>query len=1138
MARPGAIALMGIALASCTGEPHGGAVAVGGIVTGLEGTGLVLRCSTGGELDVAENGPFACSAAAAPGSRYSVTVERQPTSPAQTCAAAKGAGTVPPAGVTDIAVACATNAYRLGGSVSGLLGTGLVLQERGGEALFVSADGPFVFGSPIRSGATFEVTVRSQPVSPWQTCEVARGSGTVRDADVIDVAVTCRTNAFRVGGTVSGLAGGGLVLQNRGGDDLPVVANGAFAFPAVLGSGSPYEVTVRSQPVSPRQACSVVRGSGTVRDTDVTDVAVACRTQAYHIGGTMSGLLGAGLVLQNRGGDDLAITADGSFVFPAAVESGAPYDVTVRSQPTSPWQTCRVARGAGTVLASDLSDVAVTCTTNQYAIGGAVTGLVGSGLLLQNGGDLLPVEAQGNFAFPTSVASGSSFAVVVARQPTAPTQACSVTQGTGVVAGANVTNVAVACVTRYVIGGTVSGLVGSGLVLHLDVGRGEDLPIVGNGSFRFATPGADGMAYHVTVQAPPVSPAQVCVVSGGDGTIAGADTSIAVTCSISGPSITSFQPTSGTVGTVVTITGQGFMGATAVRFGGIPAVQYFVHADTQIAATVPPGAVTGTISVTAPAGTATSAGVFGVSAGLDLWVDAAHVTQATQTYVPTVPLVAGRPGLLRVFLLANQADVAAPRVDVRLVQGGATVWLRTIDPPAATVPTQVVEGNLDSSWNLPLSASDLVARADLQFVITADPGSAIPEADRSNNTLVLAAAPRSLPTWPVTLVPIALTTGVGAVTESNKASWVDRLERVYPIAAMDVRVGAPFTPSVSGVQSDGTGWADVLGDLEAKRAVEASDRYYFGAMKVAYSGGVAGMAYLGQPSALGWDRTGLSDGANYPEVLAHEVGHNFARRHAPCGNPSGVDPGWPAGAAYQDARIGVWGWDLRPSPTSPTVLKDPSTSRDIMGYCGDVWTSDYTYEGVLGFRQGSPMGIAWDLPRDCLLVSGIRRGDRLELRPAFRVEALPSAEGGSHLLEIRDGSGRVLKRFAFELVEAMDGGQDEGHFTLAVPVDDLDATLIESLTVSSAGQMLARLGRRPAAAALSEEPLAIREGPRRTRLDWDHGARPRVMVRDPLNGEVLAFGEGGSLLLLTDFRYLEVHASDGVSSDRRVLLVR
>ena len=70
----------------------------------------------------------------------------------------------------------------------------------------------------------------------------------------------------------------------------------------------------------------------------------------YTIGGTVSGLTGAGLVLQNNGGDNLSISADGSFTFATPLANGSAYSVTVATQ--SAGQTCTVASGASAVAAA------------------------------------------------------------------------------------------------------------------------------------------------------------------------------------------------------------------------------------------------------------------------------------------------------------------------------------------------------------------------------------------------------------------------------------------------------------------------------------------------------------------------------------------------------------------------------------------------------------------------------------------------------------------------------------------------------------------------------------------------------------------------------------------------------------------
>jgi uncharacterized repeat protein (TIGR03803 family) len=79
------------------------------------------------------------------------------------------------------------------------------------------------------------------------------------------------------------------------------------------------------------------------------------------------------------------------------------------------------------------------------------------------------------------------------------------------------------------------------------------------------------------------------------------------------PSISSFTPTSGPIGTAVTITGNNLKGTTSVSFGGVKATSFSVTSDTQVTATVPTGAVTGKIQVATAGGTATSTGIFTVT---------------------------------------------------------------------------------------------------------------------------------------------------------------------------------------------------------------------------------------------------------------------------------------------------------------------------------------------------------------------------------------------------------------------------------------------------------------------------------------------------------------------------------------------
>ena len=173
---------------------------------------------------------------------------------------------------------------------------------------------------------------------------------------------------FSVGGSVTGLAGTGLVLANNGTDTVAVAADGGFKFAAQLPSGGNYAVTVKAEPANPTQACVVTNGAGTVASSDITNVGVICTTQMFPVSVVVKGLAGSGLVLQNNSADDLAVAASGQVQFSGTVASGDPYDVTVKTQPANPAQTCSVSGGSGTVTSSAVTSIVVSCDTLSLSL--------------------------------------------------------------------------------------------------------------------------------------------------------------------------------------------------------------------------------------------------------------------------------------------------------------------------------------------------------------------------------------------------------------------------------------------------------------------------------------------------------------------------------------------------------------------------------------------------------------------------------------------------------------------------------------------------------------------------------------------------------------------------------------------------
>ncbi len=80
-----------------------------------------------------------------------------------------------------------------------------------------------------------------------------------------------------------------------------------------------------------------------------------------------------------------------------------------------------------------------------YTLGGTVTGLQGTGLVLQNGSATVTIKGNGAYTFPGTLADKSSYSVSVGTRPSAPSQTCVLKGSTGQIAGSNVDSVAVFC---------------------------------------------------------------------------------------------------------------------------------------------------------------------------------------------------------------------------------------------------------------------------------------------------------------------------------------------------------------------------------------------------------------------------------------------------------------------------------------------------------------------------------------------------------------------------------------------------------------------------------------------------------------------------------------------------------------------
>jgi len=478
-----AAACVAISLAACTGGVHTSGSSngtpsepqytVGGTVSGLSGSGLVLASNTGETVNVSADGAFSFKTTFPDGSPYYVLVLTQPETPIQTCVANNGSGTIQSGNVTGITVTCKTKTTptdTIGGVVVGLTGSGLVLQN-GSDTLAVTANGSFVFPTAVPGGAQYSVSVLTPPIKPYEDCAVLNGQGTTGSADVTNIGIVCTVNnssTHTISGTITGVTGT-IVLENNGRDDLTLTADGAFKFPLPIPSGSSYDVTTKSATGLLSQACTFANATGMVGDSDITNVAITCTANA-GLTATVSGLSGTGLILRNTSnGDSLPVSANGPVVFAAGVANGQAYNITATAQPSNPTQTCVVGNGAGT--APETTPVTVTCTTNTYTVSGTVTGFpdpqaVNSSTGVMNlvlrdsiGGTVTIAPTSASpvaFTFPTPLPSGSTYSVTIQAQPgidssggkgLQTSSVCLVSGGgTGTVTSANVGNVAITCV--------------------------------------------------------------------------------------------------------------------------------------------------------------------------------------------------------------------------------------------------------------------------------------------------------------------------------------------------------------------------------------------------------------------------------------------------------------------------------------------------------------------------------------------------------------------------------------------------------------------------------------------------------------------------------------------------------------------
>jgi hypothetical protein len=547
----------------------------------------------------------------------------------------------------------------------------------------------------------------------------------------------------------------------------------------------------------------------------------------------------------------------------------------------------------------------------------------------------------------------------------------------------------------------------------------------------------------------------------------------------------------------------------------------------------------------------------------DVVVEDVQWTQATQAPDGSIPMVLNGNAVAVNVVMSSTPPMSGPtQVVLRLTNAAGdlvradTAVANSISATAPPFLTPTVQ------FRLPATA----IQPGLRWQVIRDPRRLLPD-DAQGNDAFPAGAPALLSTTGVPVlrlrfVPVVLTAHgnvTGDVNTGNLDEYLRTARSVFPLGAVEASVGEPFSTSQSfGTPPSGGDatafWTPVLQAMDAARIASPEPFvHWIGVVRpppgftTTQNGGI-GFVPASGTNASG--RTALVTSLNWAdresftrEITAHELGHNFGRRHAPCGGAPNTDPSFP----YPGASIGQPGFDVRAwmEGRAAAPVPVPPGTRDVMSYCDPAWISDYNYRGVLNFRgsiaSGRPATAAARARTRVVLVRGtIVDREGVRLAPAFAIDAPPAlpASTGPYRLEARDIAGRVI--FALNFTpEVIDHAPALRHFAFAVPLTPADEAAVATIDVRGPEGRALRTRKVGPPALRAPGDLA----PRRlagglVRVTCEDSAAAGILVRGAVSGAVLATANAPNVDIATrSGASLEVVCSDGVVSSRTSVIV-
>ena len=464
-----------------------------------------------------------------------------------------------------------------------------------------------------------------------------------------------------------------------------------------------------------------------------------------------------------------------------------------------------------------------------------------------------------------------------------------------------------------------------------------------------------------------------------------------------------------------------------------------------------------------------------------------YLTQPVQSLKFPVPLVAERPALLRVFVFSPDADgERMPEVRATFYRNGTQVHMVEIEGGTAAIPTELDESSLAHSANADIPGD--ILKPGLEMVIdvdpdgTLDPGLGI--AARMPATGRLPVDVREMPDFQLTLVPflyelepdssiLKITTGMANDPEGHPMMKDTRT--LLPIGDFDVTLHAPVVTSTN----DGY---QLMRETEAMRVMEGRPGYWLAMLAPAPRYGLLGVA-----NGIGsWTSFSIP----ISRTIAHEFGHNFNLRHAPCGGAGGPDPLFPD----RNGRIGAWGYDR----VSGRLLSPYAT--DLMSYCRGGWISDYHVSNSLRHRLDAETATSAEKTWSVLVWGGTDADGKPFLEPAFMVDAIPTLPppGGEFQLRGRTDAGGEAFSFSFDMPYIPDVEDERSSFVFAVPVTWTDPLTSISLAGGDESVALDRA---------TNSPMTILRDPVTGQV--------RAILRQPETAAMGAVGEPGLEVLFS-----------------------